>query len=390
MAKYKRDILVGQRRPRQVLILLGWYDLAVHRGIARYARQADWFLDSMSTHSTEIRPVWQPDGLICMLGVNPAMDRLANELRLPTVNIGFHASSPFPRVATDNRLLTAMAADHFAERGFRHFAFYFKGLFGPAEMERRDLLRQAVEQRKGTFHLIDTSKVRPSRRTMDAMFSALRLAVRNLPKPLAVLGQTDEIATEIIAACRTEKIRVPEQVAILGIGNNELLCELAPVPVSSIDENLEGSGYSAASLLDDMMSHGRPPKKPVLIAPVRVVTRQSSDILAINDVHVATVLKNVWDHFREPCSVQEMTTNVPMSYRRLHDLFVQHVGHTIFEEILRRRLDLASKLLLETDAKLETIARDVGFSSDKHFRKAFIRKRKSTPSAFRKRFRGKQ
>lgn len=371
---------------RQILLLFGWYSADFHRGIARYACQAGWVLDSMAAHQPESRPIWQPDGVIGTLGVNTWADRLFESLGVPCVNIGHVANPPCPQVGSDNRTLAKMAAEHFSARGFQHFAYYFKGIFGPCEMERRDAFQNAVAACRGSFHLIDASSIAGKARKGIAfpMYEMLRQSLIQLPKPLAVLGYIDDVAVEIITACRAEKIRVPEQVAVLGVGNDELVCNFAPVPLSSIDENREIMGYTAAKLLDDRLNDRLTPRELVAVAPSRVMTRQSSDILAVENVYVAQVLKNIWMHYREPLSAEQMAEDVPMCYRRLQDVFVRYVGHSIFDEILRRRVEHAAKLLVETDQKLAVIASASGFSSVDHFGRAFVRKCGMTPGAFRK------
>ena len=371
---------------RQILLLFGWYSADFHRGVARYARQAGWVLDSMVAHQHGSRPVWRPDGVIGTLGVNPGVDRLCKFLRVPCVNIGHLANPPWPQVGSDNRALAKMAAEHFSARGFKHFAYYFKGIFGPCELERRNAFQKAVAACHGNFYLIDASRIAKTPRKLLAlpMYQMLRRALTQLPKPLAILGYIDDVAVEILTACRAEKIRIPEQVAVLGVGNDELVCNFAPVPLSSIDESRETMGYTAAQLLDDRLNGKPATRKMVAITPSRVVSRQSSDILAIENVHVAHVLKNIWTRYREPLSAEQMAEDVPMCYRRLQDVFVKHVGHSIFDETLRRRLEHAVKLLVETDHKLAVIASESGFSSVDHFGRAFLRKRGMTPGAFRK------
>ena len=380
---------LATRPVRRILLMMGWYNIGIHRGIARYAKEVGWALDAMTSHQADIGPVWQPDGVICILGVNRRMDNLVEDLRLPTVNIGYHTTLPIPRVSANDRLIAGMAAEHFAQRGFRHIAFYYKGLFNPGESERSKQLRQAADEHGCRFHLIDASKTRGGKTNPAAMFNVLRGALVGLPKPLAILGWVDETAIEIVTACRMEKLRVPEQVAVLGVGNDELRCEFAPVPLSSVDDNPEAIGHTAAALLDRKMAGRHVSLKPVLIPPIGVVTRQSSDILAIGHVEVATVLKNIWSHFREPISARDVANGVPLSYRRLHDVFVKYVGHSIFDEILRRRLEYASKLLAETDQKIEVVGREAGFSDGNHFGKAFLRKHRRTPSEFRELVRGR-
>ncbi len=368
---------------RRVLLLLDWYNAGNHRGIARYSREAGWMLDSMTVHGMHMRPIWPPDGVIWCPRLSRWMDALVQKLRAPTVTIGLNPRDRFVCVATGENSIAAAAATHFAERGFKHVAFYYKGLFGTLERQRAHALEQAVALSGRQFHLIDASPLR-SRQRRGGVFPYLRRKLAGLPKPVAAMGFVDDIAVEILSACEAEGLRVPEQVAVLGVGNDELQCEFAPVPLSSVDENLEGEGYTAARLLDELMNGRRVPPGTVALPAVGVVTRQSSDILAVEDVRVATVLKTIWQRFREPITAEEVTANVPMCHRRLHDQFVKQVGRSIFKEILRCRLDCAAKLLSEGDRKLQAVARASGFSSPTHLWHAFRREKAITPSQFRR------
>ncbi len=142
--------------------------------------------------------------------------------------------------------------------------------------------------------------------------------------------------------------------------------------------------YKAAETLDGLM-HGRsPPQDLTLIAPLGVTTRQSTDIMAIEHPWVARTLKLIWQNYQQPINVGAIAEDIPMSYRRLHDAFVKHVGRTMADELRRCRIEHAAKMLLETNAKLHQIADACGFSDVNRLVKSFRKERGTTPGRFRK------
>ena len=371
------------RKPaRRILLLMGWYSIAIHRGVARYAKQAGWALDSASVRNASAAPVWEPDGIIAMLGPNAEIATLVASFKLPTIHIGYQNVSPAPRVANDNRAIADLAVQHFVERGFQHLAFYFKGV-SKCELERLECFQAACKQARRTFHLIDARSGLPKDCPPVAVFEALRRNLATLPKPLAVTAENDDLAAEVIFASQEEHLLVPEQVAVLGVMNDELRCNFTTVPLSSIDDNAEAMGFTAAELLDQLMAGKKIPKGPALVPPIGVVTRQSTDILAIENTDVAMALKTIWTRYREPINVEEVSQGVPISYRRLHDLFQKYVGRSMSEEIARLRVEYAARQLVDSDKKIHAIAVESGFPDANRMVKVFRRVKGITPGQFR-------
>ena len=379
----KPTITIKPQLQREVLLLLGWYAEAIHRGVARYAHAAGWALDASQGRALRPPAEVQSDGLICVMGLDTRIDRLALRTNAPVVNIGYSGKSNIPTVMADQDKIAGMAVDYFVNRGFKHLAFYMvSGSVG--EEGRMRAFAQHAKKRSAVFHLMDCRQGGPgpgdSRRVMRQLARQLRLA----PKPLAAMAEYDDLALHIMKACAAENIGVPEQVAILGVNNDALRCPFATIPLSSIDDDLEGIGYKAAEILDGLMQGHKPTQSVTLIPPLGVTTRHSTDILAIEHPWVARMLKLIWQNYQQSINIGVLAEEIPMSYRRLHDAFVKHVGRTMADELRRRRIEHAAKMLLETNAKLHQIADTCGFADVNRLVKSFRKERGMTPGQFRK------
>ena len=181
-------------------------------------------------------------------------------------------------------------------------------------------------------------------------------------------------------------MRVPEDVAVLGVGNDELRCPFAPVSLSSVDDNAEGIGREACLLLERVMSGNKIGEMHVDVPPLGVVPRQSTDLLAIEHPQVAMAMKAIHRHFREPLTAEGIISDVPMSRRRLHDAFVRIVGRSVNDEVTRLRVEYAKRLLAETDQKQSQIAIESGFRSDARLVLVFERSTGFSPGEYRRKF----
>lgn len=376
---------VGVKRP-SILLALAWYSPAIHRGIVRYAREANWVMDSaIERHRNHFR-AWHEDGIICHLHADPTLYEFIKNTDKPVVNIGIGAHPGVPNVRSDVKQIGIMAAEYFIKRGFRNMAYFLKS-HAMASKQRHEAFRAKVEEAGGTVHLVDW--LSHSKGNVDyseaKMIRWLGKSLLALPKPLAVLTENDEHAIEVVYACLQRGIPVPEQVAVLGSNNDPLRCEFAPIPVSSIDTNLEVMGYEAAVLLDRLLQGEPPPKEPILIPPVGVVTRLSTDIMAVKHRHVASALLHIWRNYTKRINAKTVAATVPLSYQRLHSAFVANVGRTIAEEITHKRLEKARALLVETNKKAYEIALECGFPNDDRMGRVFKRVLGMTPREYRER-----
>jgi len=379
-------------RRRRVRLLSVWHSPALLRGLTRFAREAGWVLDPVTMH----RPAagghgeqWlpEPDGLLT-LGMQEASIRSRVEATdVPVVEMS-EASGPRPvgRVCGDLEAQGRLAGEALAKLGHHHFAFAAPGSTRMAS-GRCGGLRQAVEASGGTLvALIEGPGGKPPQRPARSWMDWLTERIAALPSPSAIVGVSDETAVYVLEACRAAGRPVPEQLAVAGFDNDELACDHAVVPLSTVDTNLEEMAYRAAALLDDLMA-GRPiPDAPILIPPKGFVTRQSSDLIAVDHTEVARALRVITDRFSDPnLTIARIVAETAISRRNLDRAFLSRLGRTITGELTRVRLGEARRLLAETKLSVQRVAEARGFSGDKQLRQTLHRELGMTPKQYRRR-----
>lgn len=388
---------------RSVLLLLGSHNHELHTGIAQYAREANWILDDSFT-MVGLAPVWwRGDGILALITNPKDAEAQRHFPNLPLVDLSkgwiadsmprrFRAAGQGrPRVLYDNTLIGKLAAEHFLERGFKHIALLNAGNYW-MEKERLPSFREAVEAGGARFHEVPYYRCFPSSspRPLGDHLAAhrwLTQTLRELPKPLGIANPGDRVALRVLRACDDAGLSVPDEVAVLGCHNEPLVCDYAPVPLSSVDDDQESIGYEGARLLDRLMDGERAPREPILIPPKGVVTRASTNILAVSDPKVGRGLRFIAEHFREPISTPEVAAAAGLSRSALDRSFLDHIGRSAAQEIMHVRIEEAKRLLLETTLKAHEVAAQAGFSSMVHFSEAFLRVVGTRPSAFRQRSR---
>ena len=199
----------------------------------------------------------------------------------------------------------------------------------------------------------------------------------------------DFLGLQLSEACREAGLRIPEDVAIVGMGNDDLLCDFARPSLSSVAVASEQIGHEAAALLDRLMNGHSPPPQPILVPPPGVVARQSSDVLAIDDHDVATALRFIRDASHKPIRVDDLLNAIPVSRRMLERKFRKVLRRGISEEIRRVHIERARRLLAGTDLAISAIAFNSGFSNASHLSIVFRQETGLTPTAFRSQFRGR-
>jgi len=371
--------------PRRVLMALGYYDPQLHRGITRYAREAGWVLDTSMAHYGVIPEHWHGDGVITILLTERGdITRFISRQKVPVVALYADAQHVrVPRVVLDDARIGQLAAEHLLERGFTDLGFYRFSEY-QAVRGREEGFQRTVERAGRNFHLLDWSGAARQRRNLN-WFDWLQRQLANLPLPIGIMAQSDHRAVYLLGACEAAGLAVPEQVAVVGVDNDEQACEFAAVPLSSVDCNRERMAYEGARLLDRLMNRGRPPRRPISIPPRGVVVRHSSDIYAVADPAAARALQFIREHFRESIGVEDVIRASQTSRCGLYRAFRKHVGRSVGEEIDRQRVEHAKKLLRQTRDKLHVIARLSGFSGAEHFSRTFRRVTGDPPSAYRRR-----
>lgn len=285
-----------------------------------------------------------------------------------------------PRVSTDDLAVGRLAAAHLLSLGLPHFAFfgtrshYFSLL-------REEGFKQAVGAAGLSCHVFieDDSPVGRA-----AEHGPLEAWVHRLPKPIGVMASTDSRALELLAACRRLGIAVPKDVAVLGVDNDDVFCELANPPLSSIALSTQRIGYEAARMLDRLMAGEEPAEKQLLVPPAGVVPRRSSDLPALLDPDVAAAVRYISLHVQDDLQVSDLLREIPLSRRSLEQRFIKALGRTPAAEIRHAQVEVAKQMLAETDESMARVAMAAGFSSAKQLGSSFHHETAMTPTAYRR------
>jgi LacI family transcriptional regulator len=362
-------------------------------GVAKYIRQNGHWSIFFQEHSfCDDIPAWlagwRGDGIIARLD-NDALVGSIQRLRVPVVYLRHIVPTPkTPYVITNNPAVSYAAFEHLKERGFRHYAFCgFNG--ADYSDERRDSFVQCVTEAGRRCHVFDETQVLGKGNTVSFEHEGLidneHVAdwLLALPKPVGLMACNDMRGQQVLNACRAVGIAVPDEVAVIGADNDTTLCDLSDPPLSSVVPNTERIGYEAAGLLALMMAGKKPRQHEVLIDPIGVVTRRSTEVLAIEDRHIALAARFIREHACEGVDVSDVLRAVPLSRSTLERRFTSIMGHSPKHEILRVRLNRAKQLLAESDFTLDVIAEKIGLEHTEYLGRIFKKKNGVTPARFR-------
>ena len=211
--------------------------------------------------------------------------------------------------------------------------------------------------------------------------------LQTLEMPVGVMACNDVRARHVLEACHSLGVRVPEDVAVIGVDNDELVCELSDPPLSSIEQGMRRLGYQAAALLDQLMQGKDAPQTQFVVAPEGVVARRSTDTLAVSNAEVALAARFIREHACDGLSIGDLTAMVGLSRSTIERKFKAITGRTIHAEIERVRLERARTLLAETDLPMKQVAAQAGFKYIQYMATLFRRRLKQTPREYRLRAR---
>jgi len=361
------------------------YARGLLRGIVSYLREHRHWSLYLSEHNRGDQPPrwldhWKGQGIIARIE-NAAIAEALRELCVPIVDVSAARLIPsLPWFETDDGAIAHLAAEHLLERGFKYFGYAGDARFNWSNWRCehfqncvRAAGRECLVYRptKG-FSLDDEEQV-----------DDLARWIESLPKPVGVMACYDFRGQQVLDACRRIGVAVPDEVAVIGVDNDDLLCELSHPPLSSVIPNTHRTGYEAARLLDELMSGRKVKGETHLIPPLGIATRQSTDVLAIDDRNVARAVHFIRQHACDGIKVKDVLKAVPHSRTLLESRFKKLIGRTPHEEILRVRLNRVKQLLTETDLPLEQIAERAGFPHVEYLSVAFRREVGMPPSQFR-------
>jgi len=363
------------------------------RGIAKYVRaHGSWALYHEAHGLDDSLPRWfrgwKGDGIIARLQ-DPAIVKAIARMGIPTVDVlGMVRGTPFPLVHVDDVRIAQAAAGHLLERGFRRFGYF--GIQGENWSERRrEAFAEAVRKASCELSVFELPASRRTGRTWESMEIELAEWVATLKKPCGVMVCSDQRGARMLEACRRAKVLVPDEVAVIGVDDDEALCDVCNPPLSSVRPDHVRVGFQAALLLDQMMGRESPPERPILVEPLGISTRLSSDVLAIEDRQIAAVLRTIRDHDGEDVRVDDLARIAGFSRSVLQRRFRAIMGRSVHQEILRVRIQRAQSLLIETELSLADIAERTGFRHQEYMGSVFKARLGKTPGAIRREMEGR-
>lgn len=386
-----------RKRGRRVALLIESsraYGRGLFLGIAKFVREHhEWSVQSEEWRWTDSFPVWlknwDGDGVIARVET-AEMASFIKQLGVPAVDVrGSVSGSDLPLIDTDDRMVANLAAEHFLNRGFRHYAFC--GFVGANYSDKRSLwFQERLAQAGFQCHVY-----RPPRRTKAAqtiehekrglLFQEdLGRWLVSLPKPIGIMACNDIRGQHVLNLCRRLALAVPEEMAIIGVDNDEILCELSDPPLSSVAPDTFRIGYDAAVLLERMMAGGKPPAEPTFIPPRGIITRRSTEVLALDDRQLAIGLRFIRDQAFGPISINEAARVSGMCRSVFERRFAAQMGRSPKAEVLRLRLERVKQLLMDTDWNLAQIAESAGFNYAEYLHAVFTQKTGITPGKYRR------
>ena len=393
---------------RQILVLVETsreFGRGVLRGIMRYSRDCSvpWritfedrgLLDGLPSDFDS----WRGDGILSRCHNGAMYERLL-EKKVPVVDMLHNGIEPFPEIRVDETAVSRLAADHFVSRRYRNIAYYSWGASWWSNC-RRDAFIQELASR-GIRCLVSPDSycddpMTPYPRWKDCYYPSLRRWLKQLPKPVGIFVGSDIYASRILAVCGELEIRVPDEVAVLGTSNDSLFCSLQFPPLSSLDLNAQQMGYLGAQRLDfkiqqwqenkldlNITKKNPRPLETILVTPGNIITRQSSDFVAVENDDCAEAIQYIKENFTDSdLTALRVAEHLDLSRSTLERRFRQYLGRSVDREIFRQRMGYAKSLLLETDLPVNVIARRIGFHCFEYFFRTFKKITGMTPVQFR-------
>lgn len=384
--------------PRVALLLetSTGYGRGLLRGIVKYVRlHGPWEFSVVPGHFGHVLPEpggWSGHGIIARIR-SPEMASLIRLKGLPFVASSLAESASlfcgdrFGEIRTSSEAIALMAVKHLREHGLRRFAFC--GFLGcPWSLRREKVFSDTVHLAGfpcSTYHVHMANWLRSPKwmKTWEREQPGLLEWLKSLPKPVGLMACNDFCGFNVLQTCASAGLRAPEDVAVIGVDNDEMMCEVSSPWLSSVALDLEKAGYMAAKLLDDLMS-GRPcDARLVTVEPTHVVARESTDVIVQQDPLVANALRFIRNHAGRPIGVPEVAEGVGVCRRTLERRFSRAIGRSPLKEIARHRVERAKRLLLETDLPQHRVATAAGFRGLKALNRTFREFEGVPPRRFR-------
>ncbi len=328
---------------------------------------------------------WDGDGIIARIE-NAQIAKSVIASGLPAVDLSAaRLATQFPMVETDDRAIARLAAEHLLDRGLEHFGFAGQPGFQWSDLRQRQFVKRLKQDGHDCATYPPTGR-RRARRTLQEEIEALAGWIETLPRPVGVMAAFDVRGRQVLEACRIIDVTVPDEVAVIGVDNDELLCDLADPPMTSVAPDTDRTGWLAAELLDKMMAGQTVAPDAHLIPPIGVVARESTDILNVADPAVADALRLIRAKACDGVRVADVLNQVGLTRRALDARFQKLLGRSAHAEIRRLQIERIQQLLRETDLPLAEIAHRTGFKHVEYLSVAFKKAVGVPPAQFRAQF----
>ena len=381
----------------KILLLIDFseeYSKNILRGITQYSKEfGPWKFCRMPSFYRETMGIdgilrwaqeWGAHGIIGQFYNDNDINKII-KAKIPIIAQDFKDRfTNIPNISGAYYETGKIGAEYFLKKGFKNFAFYgFKNIVWSQE---RAVGFEDILKKKGyTVHYFEHKKSR-SRELWYYKPSSLSRWLKSLPKPVAIMACDDDQGQHITEACRHAGIRIPEEVSVLGVDNDEMICNLSDPPLSSISLDAEKGGYEAAKLMHLMIRNKAKKVYNIEVQPVQIITRHSTDIYATNDTYISSTLRFIHQNINTNLKVEKILQQVPLSRRSLEKRFQQITGFPIYKYIYNLRTEKFAQQLLETDKTVFEIALDIGLGDGKNISRTFKKIKGCTPNEYRKKF----
>lgn len=325
---------------------------------------------------------WQADAIIARWDHEET--DLLKALNIPVILQNYKDRSAFFSNLTGDYIGTGeMAARFFIKRRYINFAFYGnKGVVW--SRERAEGFRKEVEKVGANYYYFESENLRGEQ--WSSSHIQLDQWLLSLPKPVGLFACDDSFALQVSEICKINNIRIPEEIALLGVDNDELMCNLSDPPISSIVLDVEKGGYQAGRLIDQLFSKERNESIDIIIQPVRFELRQSTEKYNISNPYISKIVNFIEDNFTSEINIESLTSMVPLSRRNLEMKFKNEMNTSIYQFVLDCRIGFFSHLLVTTDRPLFDLALKSGFTDYKNISRVFKKFKGCTPVEYRQKF----
>ena len=355
----------------------------IYAGCQRFANEAKW-ATSIIPNSPKVLETGSYDGIIARVGTS--FHKMAQYRKIPLVNVW--QNSPVKEVASvfsNNYETGVIAAEHLLGRGLRRFGFLGHNR-DKADIQQLNGYTETLKSKgyQSTIFKFNRSVIEGNAEGWEEFILQLRKWIKGLQPPVGIHATSDINCRYLIEICKSLELKIPHDLAIVGSGNEPLICSSPYPSLTSIDKNFEEVGYQAARLLNEMMKSGKRSKEAKYCQPQGIVPRQSTDSYASDHPKVALALRYIAESANRRIKVNDVVNAVATNRRTLERNFREFTGRTISHEISRMRIERAKRLMTESDHSFKELAAELGYRNSDHFYKSFLRAEGQTPSSFRK------